>query len=48
MAFTGQQPVLKTDEQLGAFTGYIRRPTPANTGMTAQIFGENGNDADTI
>lgn len=48
MAFTGQQPVLKTDEQLGAFTGYIRRPTPSNTGMTAQIFGENGNDADTI
>ena len=48
MAFTGQQPALKTDEQLGAFTGYIRRPTPSNTGMTAQIFGENGNDADTI
>lgn len=48
MAFTGQQPILKTDEQLGAFTGYIRRPTPANSGMTAQIFGENGDDADTI
>lgn len=48
MAFTGQQPALRTDEQLGAFTGYIRRPTPANTGMTAQIFGENGEDADTI
>jgi hypothetical protein len=48
MAFTGQQPVLKTDEQLGSFTGYIRRPIPSNTGMTAQIFGENGNDADTI
>lgn len=48
MAFTGQQQSLKTSEQLGAFTGYIRRPTPTNAGMTAQIFGENGNDADTI
>ena len=47
MAFNGQT-TLKTDEQLGAFTGYIRRPTPTNAGMTAQIFGENGNDADTI
>jgi hypothetical protein len=48
MAYNGQQQIIKTDEQLGAFTGYIRRPTPATTGMTAQIFGENGDDADTI
>ncbi len=35
-------------EQLGTFSGYIRRPTPTSFGMTAQIFGENGEDADTI
>ncbi len=38
----------KETEQLGTFSGYIRRPTPTAFGMTAQIFGENGDDADTI
>jgi len=37
-----------TTEQLGAFSGYIRRPKPNTNGMVAQIFGENGEDADTI
>lgn len=37
-----------TDEKLGAFAGYIRRPEPSSSGMTAQIFGEDGEDADTI
>lgn len=48
MAYTGQVTPKNTEEQLGAFSGYIRRPTPSTSGMVAQIFGENGNDADTI
>lgn len=48
MAFTGNNQILKTDEQLGVFTGYVRRPLPNNSGMTAQFFGENGPDADII
>lgn len=47
MAFLGNKKII-TDEQLGAFSGYIRRPKPNVSGMTAQIFGEDGNDADTI
>lgn len=49
MAYTGLIKVhTNTEEQLGVFTGYIRRPQPSLTGMLAQIFGENGPDADTI
>lgn len=48
MAYTGQHTPQTTDEQLGAFSGYVRRPTPNTAGMVAQIFGENGEDADTI
>lgn len=48
MAYTGVQNQAETSEQMGAFSGYIRRPTPSASGMTAQIFGENGEDADTI
>ncbi len=48
MAYTGVQNHADTSEQMGAFSGYIRRPTPTASGMTAQIFGENGEDADTI
>lgn len=33
---------------LGAFAGYLRRPKPSGQGLTAQMFGENGPDADTI
>lgn len=47
MAYTGQHNT-NTDEQLGVFSGYLRRPIPNVSGMTAQIFGENGDDADTI
>lgn len=48
MAFTGneQQPI--NNEQLGVFTGYLRRPSTTQTGMTAQFFGPNGQEADMI
>lgn len=48
MAYIGIQTPKDTDEQMGAFSGYIRRPIPTVSGMTAQVFGENGEDADTI
>ena len=48
MAFTGYNSIADTAEQLGAFSGYIRRPKPTQAGMIAQVFGENGDDADTI
>lgn len=48
MAYNGKTQPVETEEQMGAFSGYIRRPTPSASGMTAQIFGENGDDADTI
>ena len=45
MVFAGvsnqEKENLKT-EQMGAFSGYIRRPQPSVSGMTAQIFGEDG------
>lgn len=47
MAYTGFQEEHDI-EQMGAFSGYVRRPVPSMNGMTAQIFGENGDDADTI
>lgn len=47
MAYTGVQNKIE-HEQLGSFSGYIRRPIPSVSGMTAQVFGENGEDADTI
>lgn len=37
-----------TSQQLGSFGAYIQRPTPNVSGMTAQFFGENGVDSDTI
>jgi len=33
---------------IGAFSAYIRRPVPTKSGMLAQFFGEDGEDADTI
>lgn len=48
MAYTGDVKKFESSEQMGAFSGYIRRPTPSASGMTAQVFGENGEDADTI
>lgn len=38
----------ETALQIGAFSGYNRRPLPDRSGFTAQIFGENGEDADMI
>lgn len=43
-----QRKASAESEQLGAFSGYIFRPKPTQSGMTAQIFGENGQDSDTI
>ena len=33
---------------IGGFVGFLRRPKASQAGMTAQIFGENGKDADMI
>lgn len=48
--YTGLSQTIDTNttEQMGAFSGYVRRPKPNTSGMVAQIFGENGDDADTI
>ena len=43
-----EKKIIDSDEQIGAFSGYIRRPHPTVAGMIAQFFGENGEDADTI
>jgi len=48
MAFNKNHIYTDHSEQIGAFSGYVRRPIPSISGMTAQIFGENGEDADTI
>lgn len=48
MAYIGNTSVTNNNEQLGAFSGYIRRNENKAAGVTAQIFGENGDDADTI
>lgn len=32
--------------QIGAFSGYNRRPIPTTSGLTSQFYGENGDDAD--
>lgn len=48
------QPTQGTDDHIpagtvvGAFAGYLRRPKSSSQGLTAQFFGENGPDADTI
>lgn len=33
---------------IGSFLGFLRRPKATRHGLTAQVFGENGNDADFI
>lgn len=38
----------ETDDFIGAFNGYVRRPQPSAKGVIAQFYGENGSDADTI
>ena len=39
---------IPTGTPMGAFAGYLRRPKSSSQGLTAQFFGENGPDADTI
>lgn len=39
---------LRAGDPLGSFAGYLRRPKASSSGLMAQIFGENGNDADVI
>jgi len=39
---------MEPGERVGEFTGFLRRTKSASTGLTVQIFGENGQDADTI
>jgi hypothetical protein len=39
---------LQAGDPIGAFTGYLRRAKSSAQGLTAQFFGENGNDADVI
>lgn len=36
------------NHQIGAFSGYNRRPQPAISGLTANFYGENGPDSDSI
>lgn len=48
MAFNGTDNNTVSNEQLGVFTGYLRRPSTTQTGMTAQFFGPNGQEADMI
>ena len=48
MAYTQDYHNKNIEEQVGAFSGYIRRPQPTISGMIAQFFGENGQDADII
>lgn len=43
-----QETPSSDERQIGAFSGYNRRPLPTLTGMTAQFYGENGDDADMI
>lgn len=38
----------KEGDVVGAFGGYLRRAKPSREGLTAQVFGENGHDADVI
>lgn len=39
---------LRPGDPLGSFVGYLRRPKTSSAGLTAQVFGENGKDADVI
>lgn len=54
MTTADQSPAPETPEnepetiQIGAFSGYNRRPQPANSGLTANFYGENGTDSDSI
>lgn len=47
-AETAAEDFIPAGTSLGAFAGYMRRPKSSGQGLTAQFFGENGPDADTI
>jgi len=47
-AVTSASDVLRAGDPIGSFTGYMRRAKSYSAGLTAQIFGENGADADVI
>lgn len=44
----GVQETLRPGDAIGSFAGYLRRAKAFSAGLTAQIFGENGPDADMI
>ena len=44
----GEEGYIPAGTVVGAFAGYLRRPKSSGQGLTAQFFGENGPDADTI
>lgn len=48
MAYQGSAKITDSDQQIGCFSGYVRRPLPHMAGMVSQFFGDNGEDADTI
>ena len=48
MVYKNSNQIINTEELIGAFSGYVRRPHPTVAGMIAQFFGEDGEDADTI
>lgn len=35
-------------DHIGSFSAYVRRPAPSTSGLSAQFYGENGDDADMI
>lgn len=47
---SADQPLedLAPGDTVGSFTGFLRRPKSSAQGLTAQVFGENGTDADVI
>ena len=45
---TENNDILRPGDPLGAFVGYLRRAKASSAGLTAQFFGENGEDADVI
>lgn len=42
------ESVLQIGDPIGGFAGYLRRAKSSSSGLVAQIFGENGPDADVI
>lgn len=47
-ATESSEDILQVGDSLGSFVGYLRRPKSTSSGLIAQFFGENGEDADVI